>query len=354
MHVTTGKHRIPQEPGIVVSLLCVWLICSGSAGPCTGTGDEAGISSVNAGTDRTVALGDTVQLQGTSMGIGTHKWQFLSQPAGSTSQVQNADSLTGASFVADALGPYVVELLGAVSSAPGATDVQVDRSDRVTITAVMSGADGGSGGTGTTVECPDPDDLVTVADAYVRGGVNANTPYGEESDLLVKGDLKLNFARKAYLVFDLSEVPTQYSSVALVLTLQALGTATPVDLYGAVGDKGWTPMSLPSESQITWNNAPLNNSASANLFVDDMGGTLDPLFGGFDFGAPSAPTNVPPGTKYGIDVTAFVQTNEGQLITLMLSHSDVDTVGGPTIRSRETFGDDPCGAPFLHFETQPP
>jgi hypothetical protein len=353
MHASRGHHHDRLSRVGIASLLCVWLICSGGGSPAGHRSckqGEHGISFVDAGADRTVTLGSRVQLEGTSASIATHKWQFSSRPDGSFSQIQNADSLTGASFVADALGAYSVELLGAFSSAPGATDVQVDKRDTVVITAVTPGEDGGTGGTGATADCPDPGDLVTVADAYVRGGLDTFTAHGTEPLLLVKGDPSLNFARKTYMVFELAALPPVYSSVELVLTLGGLGTATPVDLYGAAGNSGWNPMSSPSESEITWSNAPLNDVASHNLFLGDMGGVREPISARYDFGMPSVPLDVPEGTQYGIDVTAFVRSNEGQLITLMLAHSDMDSIGGPAFKSKETLVDEPCGAPFLHFE----
>lgn len=344
MDISRGKRHVRLRRVRVAALLFACLISTGAGSPC---GRSSPHRAVDAGDDRTVVQGATVQLDGTSTGFVTYEWRFLSQPDGSNSQIQNANQLTGASFVADAVGTYVVELAGDPSSNQPDTD-------SVTIMAVAPGEDGGAGGAGGsggtgTPECPDPNDRVTVADAYVRGGLNANTPYGEEPNLLVKGDLSLNFARKTYLVFDLSTLLMEYSFVDLVLTLEELGTATPIDLYGAVGDAGWNPMSSPSESEITWNNAPLNNAASPNLFLDGTGGARTPLTQGYDFGMPSVPMDVPEGTQYRIDVTAFVRSNEGRPITLMLAHSDVDTVSGPTFKSREASEDETCVAPFLHF-----
>ena len=91
---------------------------------------------VDAGADRTVAVGDTVELDGSSDGnTATHKWQFLSLPPGSMATIQNADQLMGANFVADRGGEYEVELVGATSSNPTAPDVNPAARDTVVITA---------------------------------------------------------------------------------------------------------------------------------------------------------------------------------------------------------------------------
>ncbi|MBW2188248.1 MAG: hypothetical protein JRG93_01480 [Deltaproteobacteria bacterium] len=81
-------------------------------------------TTVDAGSDRAVEVGDTVELDGSSSGnTGSHKWQFLSQPSGSMATIQDADQLMGASFVADRIGEFEVELVGATSSDPTAPDV---------------------------------------------------------------------------------------------------------------------------------------------------------------------------------------------------------------------------------------
>jgi hypothetical protein len=106
-----------------------------------------GGSSVDAGPDRTVNVGATVTLMGTSTGVATHKWELMSRPTGSAAVIADERSLTGASFVADQAGDYVAKLIGAVSNDPTAPDINPADTDTVTITAVMGG-DGGTGGTG--------------------------------------------------------------------------------------------------------------------------------------------------------------------------------------------------------------
>jgi len=91
---------------------------------------------VDAGPDQTVVVGATVSLVGSNNGsTASHKWRFFSRPGESTSEIQEELSLTGASFVADAVGQYEVELVGATSSNPDAPDVNPAAKDTVIITA---------------------------------------------------------------------------------------------------------------------------------------------------------------------------------------------------------------------------
>ncbi|MBW2717862.1 MAG: hypothetical protein JRD94_04700 [Deltaproteobacteria bacterium] len=116
-------------------------------------------TTVDAGSDRAVEVGDTVELDGSSSGnTGSHKWQFLSQPSGSMATIQDADQLMGASFVADRIGEFEVELVGATSSDPTAPDVNPAARDTVVITAISS--DGG-----TPLDCINvPEGAVVIAD----------------------------------------------------------------------------------------------------------------------------------------------------------------------------------------------
>jgi hypothetical protein len=71
------------------------------------------ITSVDAGVDGAVTWLDTAQLTGqvsTAPGeLATVAWKFVSQPAGSTTALVRANTLTP-TFVADATGTYIVEL----------------------------------------------------------------------------------------------------------------------------------------------------------------------------------------------------------------------------------------------------
>lgn len=91
---------------------------------------------VDAGPDQTVVVGATVSLTGSNNGnTASHKWAFFSKPADSVSEIQDELSLTGASFAADVVGQYEIELIGATSSNPDAPDINPAARDTVVITA---------------------------------------------------------------------------------------------------------------------------------------------------------------------------------------------------------------------------
>ena len=94
---------------------------------------------VDAGPDQTVVVGATVSLTGSNNGnTASHKWVFFSKPAESASEIQDELSLSGASFVADVVGQYEIELIGATSSNPDAPDINPAARDTVVITAEPS------------------------------------------------------------------------------------------------------------------------------------------------------------------------------------------------------------------------
>ncbi len=89
--------------------------------------------------------------------------------------------------------------------------------------------------------------IVPIADAYVRGGTNADTNYGTLA-LAVKNTAGDSFKRRSFLKFDLSSV----SGTATEATLElAVGTANPctIEIFEVDSDS-WT------ETGITWNNQP--------------------------------------------------------------------------------------------------
>lgn len=90
------------------------------------------------------------------------------------------------------------------------------------------------------------------ADAYVRGGVYANTNYGSSATLDIKNDSNLDYARKAYLKFNFSDFSgNNISAAKLRVYVYSSGTdpIRTIRCYGT-NDESW------SETGITWNNAP--------------------------------------------------------------------------------------------------
>ncbi len=92
--------------------------------------------------------------------------------------------------------------------------------------------------------------LFPVADAYVRGGNFRNENYGQDTVLLVKTvDNNLSFTRRAYLKFDITELPTSFTSVVLRLHVSRTD-GTDQHSISLVPDTNWT------EGAVTWNNKP--------------------------------------------------------------------------------------------------
>ncbi len=92
--------------------------------------------------------------------------------------------------------------------------------------------------------------LFSVANAYVRGGNYRNNNYGQDTVLFVKTvDNNLSFTRRAYLKFDIAELPTSFASVVLRLHVSRTD-GTDQHSISLVPDTNWT------EGAITWSNKP--------------------------------------------------------------------------------------------------
>ncbi len=201
--------------------------------------------------------------------------------------------------------------------------------------------------------------LEPVADTYVRGGSFADSSFGMSSSLLIKGIMSLDFARKAYLVFDVSTLPASFASATLQLTLNRNTGLNPreVTLYGIIDNDDWDLSNL-AEGSITWNNAPRNVTTSGIAFEEQGTTAAD----GVRVLAMSKLDNTDPsGTTYGFDITDFVRWALGKnldfsdlaaegdtdgRITLLLAHSaEITGDNGPTFWSREAA--EACNRPQL-------
>jgi hypothetical protein len=235
------------------------------------------------------------------------------------------------------------------------------------------GGTGGSGGPTPAepppVACAEDERWVAYADAYVRGGVdNANTPFGNARNLLVKGDPGLNFARKTYMVFDLSSAPEGFTTATLVLTLDRHVDRQPADLSGIIDTDDWDPGDLP-EGAITWNDAPRNDTSSGIAFLgqgDGPASGVRVLAPGYTFDRADLPGDPDPeGTQYGFDVTDFMLWADGrnesfsssspggdddEMVTLLLALSAEGNADGSALHSRDVPDEEMCSRPFLHFE----
>jgi hypothetical protein len=241
--------------------------------------------------------------------------------------------------------------------------------------------DGGTGGTGgspttqateSPVSCAEPGDLVAIADAFVRGGTSAeedyqNTSYGTRPNLTITSVVALRFSRKLYIVFDLSGTSGTFDKASLVLTLirhivsprdpENSSGPQPVDVYGITDNEDWDPArSLPegpSETEITWNNAPRNNTSAGNAFEDSAG--VPRLIPGYDFDLEGDGMIDLEGTKYALDITEYVRGRlendaDGKITILMaISTLEID-VEGSAFKSLDIPEGEMCDRPFLHFE----
>ncbi|XEC95970.1 DNRLRE domain-containing protein [Paenibacillus tarimensis] len=94
-----------------------------------------------------------------------------------------------------------------------------------------------------------PTEFVAADDAFVRSGAYANTNYGTDANLTVKasgGD----FAREAYLKFDLSGYSGSVTAAKVRIYAKAVGANIGDTEASYVADDSW------SEGSITWNTKP--------------------------------------------------------------------------------------------------
>ena len=117
-------------------------------------------------------------------------------------------------------------------------------------------------------QAPDTVALFTrgaLADTYVRDGAYASTNYGTNTRLVVKKDAP-DYAREAYLKFDLHGLPAHFSTSTARLRLYRAAAGPTANMTGwklyKVTDNSWT------ESGLIWNNMP-----AAGSLIDSIAGT---------------------------------------------------------------------------------
>jgi hypothetical protein len=107
------------------------------------------------------------------------------------------------------------------------------------------------------------------ADTFVRGAENGDTNYGSNGNVTIKNANGDGYDRKGYLRFDVSGTIMDASLDLTVTTNnEGGGGVTPqtftIEVYGLAEslDHTWT------ENDITWNNAPGNDTSSSNFTED--------------------------------------------------------------------------------------
>lgn len=217
-------------------------------------------------------------------------------------------------------------------------------------------------------------DRLPIADTYITGNgpepdrMLAGTNFGAASNLLVKSGTNLGFTRKAYLVFDLSDLSATVQTATLVLTLQThvqgptpeQSGPKPFDFYGITDDNDWDPDTLPEADMttgITWNNAPRNSNDWRIPF--EQSPAIPLLIAGYDFmlggDADQDENGVDDdGTRYAFDFTDYINeriTNDlDDKVTILIAHPNPTgaNVNTSTFFSKEYTEE--CDRPFLRLE----
>ncbi|UCF16801.1 MAG: LamG domain-containing protein, partial [Phycisphaerales bacterium] len=107
------------------------------------------------------------------------------------------------------------------------------------------------------------------ADTFVRGADNGDTNYGSGGSVTIKNANGNSYDRKGYIRFDIAGKTSEASLELTVSTNNNGGGGTipqtfTVEVYGLAEslDHTWT------ETDITWNNAPGNDTSSSNFTAD--------------------------------------------------------------------------------------
>ncbi len=109
----------------------------------------------------------------------------------------------------------------------------------------------------TAGTAPPPEASRVVADAYVRGGQDADTNYGSAAELIVKNTKDPAYLREAYMRLDISAVQTgQKVRLRLFGKLSDTRTASAATAIVPLSTAAWT------EAAVTWNNRPTAGSGT--------------------------------------------------------------------------------------------
>ena len=163
------------------------------------------------------------------------------------------------------------------------------------------------------------------ADAYVQNGNADDDNFGSSITLRMKngGTSSPNFHRKSYIRFDLASLANLAVAAAnLELTIDTADANTPTDAiytFNVFGLEDSNAGEDWSESDITWNNAPANDTNSGSDLTSDA-----VLLGRFDIEGAGTP-----GTTFtaleGANLVDFLNSDTNNLATFILTREDPQT-----------------------------
>lgn len=168
------------------------------------------------------------------------------------------------------------------------------------------------------------------ADAYVQSNGSldpnaANRNFGAADGIAIKSDTAVfGQSRKGYIRFGLSQFANSVTNVQLELAFNALArdptlpNANP-STYSVFGLNDGSPGEDWDELELTWNNAPGNNTGSVNGVLSSEAQNL----GTFSFNplAATAGDSILFSTD---ELTSFINADTNDLATLIITRNDIN------------------------------
>lgn len=269
----------------------------------------------NAGTPQTVALGSAVHLDGSKSSDANNEtlsyaWSFTWKPASSTASLANANTTTP-SFVADAAGDYIAQLI--VTNSSGASSASTVRISTQAVTPIANITAPQTAAIGTQIQLDGTKSVAFNGSSLTYKWWFVSKPSGSTAILTSSIQSTPKFTLDvagAYVVALTVSDGTLTSAAATVLVV---ATAPQINIQ---------PTSIPfgSQSVGTTSNSQsiaLTNTGSANLVINSvtLGG---PNYPEFAVSTPSLPATVTPGDSATLTVTFKPQSagNKSATITI--------------------------------------
>ncbi len=113
--------------------------------------------------------------------------------------------------------------------------------------------------------------LAPLADAFVKGGADANINFGTDATLIVKESTSDIWDRRSFLKFDLSAIIGTVTTAKIRLKVSA-GSAGAIHKLHAVTNDNWTES---GSTGITWGNQPATSSLISTQTVPSTNGWME-------------------------------------------------------------------------------